>query len=141
MPRKKGEPKTGGRKKGTPNKVTASMRDAFLEAFDIHGGVQAIAKWANTNETDFFKLCARLIPSGHELSVPDPDPDDEPIDYEDMARRILFMLDDCTRKAVKQKAEKAAEQGAVKEDVIAGNVEELEIPPSKPPLAWVDPNE
>ena len=39
MPRKKGTAKTGGRKVGTPNKVTAELRDrmkAFLEGhFDV----------------------------------------------------------------------------------------------------------
>lgn len=55
--------KTGGRQKGTPNKVTAVIRDAFREAFEAHGGVKALVKWAKGNETEFYKLCGRLIPS------------------------------------------------------------------------------
>jgi hypothetical protein len=36
MAKAKGSPKTGGRKKGTPNKITKSVREAILAAFDIH---------------------------------------------------------------------------------------------------------
>lgn len=38
MPFKKGKPKTGGKKKGTPNKATSSVRDKFaqlLEGYSI----------------------------------------------------------------------------------------------------------
>lgn len=68
--RKKGTPKTGGRTKGTPNKLTVSARDAFQSAFDTIGGAERLGKWAEENETEFFKLFARLIPqdvavSGH----------------------------------------------------------------------------
>lgn len=34
MPKPKGTPKTGGRKKGTPNKVTASLREWITELID-----------------------------------------------------------------------------------------------------------
>jgi hypothetical protein len=54
--------KTGGRKKGTPNKVNASMRAAFHEAFDNLGGVPALVRWAQSEPTEFYKLAARLIP-------------------------------------------------------------------------------
>ncbi len=32
MAKAKGSPKTGGRKKGTPNKATGILKDAFIEA-------------------------------------------------------------------------------------------------------------
>lgn len=34
MPFKKGKPKTGGKKKGTPNKATASIREKFSQLLD-----------------------------------------------------------------------------------------------------------
>jgi hypothetical protein len=37
--RKPGSPKTGGRKKGTPNKLTADVKAMVLEALDRAGGV------------------------------------------------------------------------------------------------------
>ena len=55
--------KTGGRQKGTPNRTTASIKAAFVEAFEKLGGVDALVAWGNENPTDFYKLAARLIPT------------------------------------------------------------------------------
>ena len=55
--------KTGGRKKGTPNKVTADERAAMQEAFRRMGDVKALSEWASDNPTEFYKLWARLIPA------------------------------------------------------------------------------
>lgn len=38
--RKPGTPKTGGRQKGTPNKLTADVKAMILEALDKAGGVK-----------------------------------------------------------------------------------------------------
>ena len=54
--------KTGGRVAGTPNKLTTSAKEAFALAFDAIGGGQTLATWATDNQTEFFKLYARLIP-------------------------------------------------------------------------------
>jgi hypothetical protein len=54
--------KYGGRRKGTPNKATASVKAAFVEAFDELGGVAALVRWAKKNPTEFYKLCGRLLP-------------------------------------------------------------------------------
>lgn len=60
--RKPGGKKTGGRKKGTPNRVTASIKSALVEAFDALGGVPSLVKWGKENQTEFYKLVARLVP-------------------------------------------------------------------------------
>ncbi len=52
-----------GRKKGVPNKATASAKTAFTMAFDGIGGAQALQEWAKDNRTDFYKLFSRLIPT------------------------------------------------------------------------------
>lgn len=54
--------KTGGRQKGTPNKSTATAKQAFQDAFDELGGVASLVTWAKLNETDFYKLFSKLIP-------------------------------------------------------------------------------
>lgn len=54
--------KTGGRKKGTPNKVTVVAKEAFALAFQGMGGVPALQQWGNQNPTEFYKLYSRLIP-------------------------------------------------------------------------------
>lgn len=57
--------KSGGRKAGTPNKLTQSARAAFQLAFDAAGGHAGLARWAKKNKTEFYKLYARLIPVEH----------------------------------------------------------------------------
>lgn len=92
MPRKKGTPKTGGRRKGTPNKTTSSIKQAFLEAFEKLGGVDALVKWAAANPTDFCKFYARLLP--REISGPDGSdiPFRKKMSNQELARRIVCHL-------------------------------------------------
>jgi hypothetical protein len=52
-----------GRPKGVPNKATASIKKAFLEAFERRGGVKALVEWAEDEPTEFYKLAAKLIPT------------------------------------------------------------------------------
>lgn len=52
-----------GRPKGMPNKATASIKAAFLEAFERRGGADALLRWAEDNETEFYKLASKLIPT------------------------------------------------------------------------------
>lgn len=59
----KGIAKIGGRKKGTPNRLTGTFRDAVCLAYENIGGHEAFAKWAAENRTDFYKIAARLIPT------------------------------------------------------------------------------
>jgi hypothetical protein len=57
--RKKG----GGRKKGVPNKITRTMKEAIEEAYAVIGGNRSLAEWARLNKGDFYKhLMTRLIP-------------------------------------------------------------------------------
>ncbi|AXI83023.1 hypothetical protein FUT69_09575 [Xylella taiwanensis] len=52
-----------GRTVGSKNKHTAAMKHAFLEAFDMLGGVPALVAWGEKSKTEFYKLAARLIPT------------------------------------------------------------------------------
>lgn len=54
--------KTGGRQKGSLNKTTVSVKQVFEEAFDGLGGAKALVTWGKANQTEFYKLYARLIP-------------------------------------------------------------------------------
>ena len=36
---------------------------AFINAFELIGGTPRLALWAHQNETDFYKLYSRLLPS------------------------------------------------------------------------------
>ncbi len=65
----KGQPKIGGRKSGSVNKVTASVKDAFGDAFEMLGGAEALFKWAQRNQTDFYKLASKLIPADINMAI------------------------------------------------------------------------
>ncbi len=52
-----------GRKPGTPNKLTLTVRDALKEAFHRVGGTDALVKLHATNPEAFFALVGKLIPT------------------------------------------------------------------------------
>lgn len=55
--------KTGGRKKGTPNVATRTVREAFVEAFAlVNQGPSALAAWGRANPDKFYPLASKLIP-------------------------------------------------------------------------------
>jgi hypothetical protein len=54
--------KTGGRTKGTPNKLTAALKDLILGALSDVGGRAYLAKQATRNPTAFMALIGRVLP-------------------------------------------------------------------------------
>jgi len=65
----KGQPKKGGRKKGTPNKQTADMRAAMVEAFDKAGGVEWLVKLSQDDPRTFAGLVGKIIPNEIKATV------------------------------------------------------------------------
>ena len=63
MAKAKGSPKTGGRKKGTSNKITADVRETILEAFHMAGGVEYLRALAFSDPKAFCTLLAKIIPA------------------------------------------------------------------------------
>ena len=55
--------KTGGRSAGTPNKVTASVREAVLGALEEAGGAKYLLGVARENPQVFCALLGKLLPS------------------------------------------------------------------------------
>jgi hypothetical protein len=55
--------KHGGRKAGTPNKLSATVKDNVIAVFHGIGGVDTMTTWAKSNETEFFKLYSKLLPT------------------------------------------------------------------------------
>ncbi len=64
--RKPGTPKTGGRQKGTTNKVTSLAKDAIAAAADRLGGVDRLVEWVRanpSNEASFWQhIYTKLLP-------------------------------------------------------------------------------
>ena len=52
-----------GRPKGAVNKITRKFRDAIQIVYENVGGDEAFTAWARENQTEFYKICARLIPT------------------------------------------------------------------------------
>ena len=71
MAKPKGSQKIGGRTKGTPNKLTTSIKEAFVVVFDLlQGNKEAnLETWAKENPTEFYKLISKLIPTDVKAQV------------------------------------------------------------------------
>lgn len=55
--------KTGGRQKGTPNKLNAALKDMILEALNEAGGVDYLVKQAKKrNPGPFLALVGKVLP-------------------------------------------------------------------------------
>lgn len=67
--------KTGGRRRGTPNRVTGLAKDAIAAAADRLGGVDRLVAWARAdpaNERVFWgQIYPRLLPLQTHISGPD----------------------------------------------------------------------
>lgn len=51
-----------GRKKGTPNKITAAIKDMVVQALDKAGGVDYLVKQAEETPTAFIGLLGKVLP-------------------------------------------------------------------------------
>lgn len=67
--RPKGRPKTGGRTKGTPNKLTRTVKEAIEIAFDKVGGPEYLARMAEEQPVAFMTLLGKVIPNQVEAKV------------------------------------------------------------------------
>lgn len=54
--------KTGGRKKGTPNKMTGALKEMVLTALDEAGGVDYLTAQAESNPSAFLTLVGKVLP-------------------------------------------------------------------------------
>lgn len=54
--------KTGGRQKGTPNKINAALKDMILGALDDVGGQEYLAAQARENPSAYMTLLGKVLP-------------------------------------------------------------------------------
>lgn len=69
--------KTGGRRKGTANKVTGALKDMILQALSNVGGTEYLEKQAAANPNAFLQLVGKVLPlqvkqDGDDPRVPAP---------------------------------------------------------------------
>lgn len=60
--RPKGQPKTGGRQKGTPNKITGDLKNMILGALSDAGGQKYLQRQAEENPNAFMQLVGKVLP-------------------------------------------------------------------------------
>jgi len=83
----KGQPRTGGRAKGTPNKLTADVKAMVLSALDKAGGVDYLLTQAQSNPSAFLTLVGKVLP----LQV-QGDPEN-PLGFTVIERRVVRPAD------------------------------------------------
>lgn len=54
--------KPPGRPKGIPNKLPGTVKENIVCVFTRLGGTAAMARWAEENQTEFYKIYAKLLP-------------------------------------------------------------------------------
>jgi hypothetical protein len=81
--RKPGTPKTGGRVKGTPNRITADVKAMVLGALNAVGGQKYLEEQAHENPVAFMSLLGKVLP----LTI-GGDPDN-PVRIERIERAIV----------------------------------------------------
>jgi uncharacterized MAPEG superfamily protein len=54
---------------GAKNKLPQAAKENIQAVFIRLGGTAAMAKWAEDNKTEFYKIYSRLLP--HEVTGPD----------------------------------------------------------------------
>ena len=64
--------KVGGRQKGTPNKMSATLKEMILGALDQVGGESYLVDQSKRNPTAFIALLGRLLPSEIKASLASP---------------------------------------------------------------------
>lgn len=65
----KGHKRYGGRQKGTPNKMTADLREAIQGAFVQAGGQKYLQKVAEDDPRTFCKLLGMTLPKDVNLNA------------------------------------------------------------------------
>ena len=87
MSRPKGTPKNGGRKAGTPNKLTANVEAMILAALDEAGGKAYLLRQAHENPTAFMRLLSKVL--AHQISGEPDEPIEiwETISFEEHRRQ------------------------------------------------------
>ena len=80
--------KTGGRQAGTPNKLTAELKDMILVALDGVGGVEYLQGIATSHPPAFLALVGKVLP----MTVEGPGQDGAHV-FQVIERRIVNAAD------------------------------------------------
>jgi hypothetical protein len=91
MPRAQKGQRFGGRQKGTPNKVSTTVKENVIQVFQQLGGAKAMAEWAKDNPTHFYNLYAKLLPQDINKTVEHKIPTSIVFNAVDMSRQVEYV--------------------------------------------------
>ena len=66
-----GKREGSGRKPGTPNKLSMTVKQNVISVFDEIGGVDHMKMWALENPNQFYAIYAKLLPTQQEITGAD----------------------------------------------------------------------
>jgi hypothetical protein len=66
-----GKREGSGRKPGSPNKISSTVKQNVIDVFDKIGGIDAMASWATDNRSEYYRIYSRLAPVSQEISGAD----------------------------------------------------------------------
>ena len=69
MAYEKGRKKSGGRKKGTPNKITKDVKEMVLEALEKLGGTEWFVEQGIANPTAFMAIAGKAMPKETKIEM------------------------------------------------------------------------
>lgn len=59
-------------RKGSPNNVTAECKQSIMSVYNALGSAEGMLEWAkrnNDNQTEFYKILAKILPKDVDLSI------------------------------------------------------------------------
>jgi hypothetical protein len=57
------------RPKGKPNNVSSTAKENVIAVFNRLEGTAGMARWAKRNQSDFYRLYAKLVPQQIDMDV------------------------------------------------------------------------
>ena len=69
MPFKKGKKKTGGRSKGTPNKIARDVKEMVLDALEELGGTEWFVRQGLENPVAFMAIAGKAMPKETKIEM------------------------------------------------------------------------
>ena len=105
--KRKGSPKTGGRRKGTPNLINAELKDLIRGALEDAGGRKYLTEQAAENPSAFLSLIAKILPK--DITVAG-NPDNPINMHHALNSRAIQAVDDLIRAIAGARASKADSQ-------------------------------
>ena len=87
-----------GRRKGSRNRLTQGLKDAYLGAFDSLGGMEGLIVWGKKNPDLFYGQISKMLPKGIEINSESelviniisniPEPKALPAEYANKAKEL-----------------------------------------------------